>query len=141
MECTTSKISITLTGSATCSESSYEFELNYTEGGKTDTTPITVKSGSRKKIGELKNSISSLYAECCKIEMKTTHTSVFGDFEVAAKPGGGYELYATAKTGLSTSQVAPIDVTWYYTDSGGNIHYPPTVGNTGTIYLNNDPDA
>ena len=73
--------------------------------------------------------------------MKTTHTSVFGDFEVVAKPGGGYELYATAKTGLSTSQVAPIDVTWYYTDSGGNIHYPPTVGNTGTIYLNNDPKA
>jgi hypothetical protein len=141
VECTTSKISITLTGSATCSESSYEFELNYTEGGRTDTTPITVKSGSRKKIGELKNSISSLYAECCKIEMKTTHTSVFGDFEVVAKSGGGYELYATAKTGLSASQVAPINVTWYYTDSGGNIHYPPTVGNTGTIYLNNDPDA
>jgi len=141
VECTTSKISITLTGSATCSESSYEFELNYTEGGRTDETPITVKSGSRKKIGELKNSISSLYADCCGIEMKTTQTSVFGDFDVVAKSGGGYELYATAKTGLSTSQVAPVDVTWYYTDSKGKKQYPPSVGNSGTIYLNNDPNA
>jgi hypothetical protein len=140
IESSTTLVTVTLTG-VSCSSSSYDFKLNHTQGGATDSTPIVFNPGERKKIGELQNSIPALYADCCQIELSTTQTSVFGDFEVVNKTSGGYELYATAKTGLSTAQVAPIDVTWSYTNSSGKKVFPPSVGNTGTIYLQNGTNA
>jgi len=133
----TTQVTITLTKliPKSCNSSSYSFELLHTEGGVTVDNPIPFTNGERKKIAELKNSIPESALTCCAIEVKTTQTSVFDNtkFEVISKPSGGYEIYATAMTGITVEQIATADVTWYYLDSSGNKHYE----DTGIVYLKN----
>ena len=134
----TNSVTLTLTSATyTCTSSSYEFSLNYTEGGRTTDTPISVNSGQEKKIGELANRIPSYASSCCGIEISTEQGSVFDNdkFRLAEKSGGGYEIYATAKTGLSAEEVAPVNVKWYYKNSSGTKVYP--TDGSKFIYLKN----
>lgn len=139
----TTLVTITVTSSTQiCNDSSYDFILNHTQGGATDTSPIAFSPGERKKIGELQNSIPFSSSTCCQIEMSTLHTSAFLidlKHDVVAKSSGGYELWATALTGLSASEVAPIDVTWSYINTNGVKKYPTDASDKGTIFLQNNP--
>ena len=115
-----------------CTLQSYDFEMVYLSGnqGKTSGNPVTFSAGEWKKVGSLANTVTSA---CCGVEASTTHTSSFGDITITSKSGGGYDIYARALSG-APSQSATIDVTWWYTDSGGTKRYPESA----IIYVKNN---
>jgi len=119
---------------AVCTSRSYDYNFVYITGGKGKTlnNPIVFSAGERLKIGSLSNSIPSSATSCCGIEAVTTQTDVFGVIKVEPKSGGGYDIYATALTGVA-GQDATIDVSWWYKDSLGDKHYP----NTTNVYVRN----
>jgi hypothetical protein len=117
-----------------CTSRSYDYNFVYITGdkGKTLNNPIVFSAGERLKIGSLSNSIPSSATSCCGIEAVTTQTDVFGVIKVEPKSGGGYDIYATALTGVA-AQDATIDISWWYEDSSGNKYYP----NTTNVYVRN----
>jgi hypothetical protein len=98
--------------------------------GKTSGNPVTFSAGEYKKVGSIANTVTSA---CCGVEASTTHTSSFGDITITSRSGGGYDIYARALSG-APSQSATIDVTWWYTDSGGTKRYPESA----IIYVKNN---
>lgn len=130
----TQKAYVPPTPTTKCTSRSYDYNFVYITGdkGKTLNNPIVFSAGERLKIGSLSNSIPSSATSCCGIEAVTTQTDVFGVITVTPKSGGGYDIYATALTGVA-AQDATIDVSWWYEDSSGHRYYP----NTTNVYVRN----
>jgi hypothetical protein len=130
----TQKAYVPPTPGSKCNAQTYNYNFVYITGdkGKTLNNPVVFSAGERLKIGSLSNSIPSSATSCCGIEAITTQTDVFGNITVTSKSGGGYDIYATALTGVA-AQDATIDVSWWYEDSSGRRYYP----NTTNVYVRN----